>query len=92
MNSYKMSDGTRIKKSVIDRLVRAAKYQVLINQQIEHGYNFCVDCERSSGTYIDCSHDISVDKCQKEGHTELAWDLENINPRCRSCHEKHDKL
>ena len=92
MNSYKTSNGERVKKSIIDRMVRSAKAQVLTNQFYEHGYNFCEDCKRSTGTYLDCSHNISVDKCQKQGKSELAWDLNNIKVRCRNCHRKHDNL
>jgi len=92
MNSYKTSSGERVKKSAVDLQVRNAKKLVLDNQLLEHGYNFCVDCGRASGVYIDCSHDISVDRCQKEGRTELAWDIRNIHPRCRECHQLHDKL
>jgi 5-methylcytosine-specific restriction endonuclease McrA len=92
MNTYKTSSGERIKKSVIDRLVRSAKSQVLVNQINEHDYNFCEECKQSSGTYLDCSHTISVDQCQKQGKSELAWDISNLRVLCRNCHKKHDKL
>ena len=92
MNSYRMSCGKRINKDKIDRLIRSAKAQVLINQVDEFGYNFCEECKKSGGTYLDCSHTVSVDKCQKEGATELAWDINNIRILCRKCHRQHDKL
>ncbi len=57
----------------------------------EYGYIFCEDCGRSSGTYFDCSHDVSVDKCQKEGRSELAYDVNNITIRCRECHKIWDR-
>ena len=90
MGSYKTSDGERLDKSTIDYRVREAKKKKVDNQQEEHGYNFCEECLISSGVYLDCSHDISVDKCQKEGKTELAYDVDNITIRCRNCHRKHD--
>lgn len=92
MNSYRTSNGERIKQSVIDRLVRKAKEQKLIQQFDEHGYNFCEKCGVSNGTYLDCSHDISVNDCKKQGRTELAFDVNNITILCRDCHKEKDKL
>ncbi len=90
MGSYKTSSGERLDKKIIDRRVTQAKRKKVDSQCGEYGYNFCEVCGVSSGTYLDCSHDISVDKCQKEGKTELAYDVDNITIRCRSCHRKHD--
>jgi hypothetical protein len=89
MNTYKKSNGERITKSTIDYRVRKAKEEKLNSQIIEHGYNFCEDCKTNSG-YLDCSHEISVNECQKSGRSELAYDTENIKIRCRDCHRKHD--
>lgn len=92
-NSYRMSNGERVLKSEIDARVRQAK-QKKIDQMIEeYGYVFCEECgvNTSSGP-IDCSHDVSVDKCQREGKSELAWDVNNITMRCRRCHQKYDGL
>jgi len=91
MNSYKLSSGQRIAKSVIDRKVREAKRQKIRQFLDLHGYLFCEDCGKSSGGYLDCSHQISVNDCQKTGKTELAWDVNNIKIRCRACHNQHDK-
>lgn len=90
MGTFSTSTGERLKKSVIDRKIREAKKAVLEQQLLEYGYNFCVDCKASSGVRIDCSHDISVDECQKSGRAELAFDMNNIKPRCRECHAKKD--
>jgi hypothetical protein len=59
----------------------------LQEQRNEFGYNFCEEkgCGRSDG-YIDCSHDKSVNDCQREGMSELAYDKNNITIRCRDCH------
>lgn len=92
MNSYKTSSGERIKQSVIESLVRKAKAEKVRQQVDEYGYNFCEECKISSGTYLDCSHDISVKEAKEIGRTELAFDVNNITIRCRKCHQKHDKL
>jgi hypothetical protein len=92
MTTYSTSSGERFKKSVIDVKVKRAKATKLEEQLDEYGYNFCEVCHKSSGTYLDCSHDISVKTAQETGHTELAWDVNNITIRCRLCHQKHDNL
>lgn len=92
MNHYRTSNGERVSKAKVDRLVRLAKARALEAQELVYGYNFCTDCGRNaSGTRLDCSHEISVDECQKSGRTELAWDIDNIKIRCRTCHQIHDK-
>lgn len=93
MNYFKTSTGKRVSKATIDRKVRAAKAVKLDMQKHAYGFNFCEDCKRNgSGTRLDCSHEISVDECQKSGRVELAWSVYNIKIRCRECHQKHDKL
>jgi hypothetical protein len=92
MNSYRCSDGTRLKQSVIERLIKKAKAEKLREQFDEHGYNFCEQCNISSGTYLDCSHTESVKSCKENGRTEKAFDVDNIKIRCRKCHQIHDKL
>lgn len=90
MNHFYTSDEERVAKSVIDARVRKAKTNVLSSQYWEFGHNFCVDCLRSSGVYLDCSHTVSVDEAQKTRRSELAWDEDNVEVRCRECHIKHD--
>ncbi len=92
MNSYSCSDGSRLKQSVIDSLIRKAKANKIREQFEEYGYNFCEECKISSGVYLDCSHNISVKKCKENGETEKAFDVNNITIRCRKCHQIHDKL
>ena len=91
-NTYPDSDGNRIKKTVIDSRTKLAKARKIDSMLLEHGYVFCEECglNASSGEPIDCSHDISVDKCQKMGQSELAYDEDNITMRCRPCHRKYD--
>lgn len=94
-NTYKMSNGERVEKSIIDFRVREAKKQKIQLMLDDHGYIFCeeIACGKNAnaGEPIDCSHDISVDDCQKMGYTELAWAVPNIKMRCRTCHQIHDK-
>lgn len=92
MNSYKTSNGERIKQSVIESLVRKAKAEKVRQQVDEHGYNFCEECGISSGTYLDCSHTESVKSCKENGRTEKAFDVNNLRILCRRCHQIHDKL
>ena len=92
MNTYELSDGTRLKKSVIDRLIKKAKEQKIRQFVDENDYVFCEECKISSGVVFDCSHDLSVKKCQENGTSELAFDINNITMLCRRCHEIKDKL
>ena len=91
MTTYRTTNGERIAKSLIDAKVREAKARKLEMFFDEHGYYFCENCGTSSGR-IDCSHTISVDRCQKHGKSELAWHIGNIRLLCRKCHQEHDKL
>lgn len=93
MNSYRTSTGEKFTQSQIEKKITEAKSKVLQNQIDEYDYNFCEQCGRNaSGTRLDCSHDISVKRAKEEGKTEQCWDIKNIIIRCRSCHQKHDKL
>tara|TARA_R110000850_G_scaffold4634_1_gene20615 strand:+ start:329 stop:610 length:282 start_codon:yes stop_codon:yes gene_type:complete len=91
LNSYSCSDGSRLKQSVIESLIKKAKANKVRQQFEDEGYNFCEVCGIPSGVYIDCSHDISVKKAKETGRTELSFDVGNITMRCRDCHNKHDK-
>lgn len=95
MPSYKMSNGERVEKSVIDHRVRKAKEKKIGHMMDTWGYIFCEEfgCgkNKNAGEPIDCSHDISVNDCQKHGFAEMAWEVRNITMRCRTCHNIHDK-
>jgi hypothetical protein len=91
MNHYRTSDGQKVSQSTIDRKITQAKAMKIEIMKNEYGYVFCEECGINGGTYLDCSHDISVDKCKKYGMTELAWSVKNITIRCRKCHKLHDK-
>lgn len=91
MPTYSTSTGERLDKKVIDKKVRQAKAKKLQLVLDEKGYISCEDCGISGGTFLDCSHDISVKECQESGRSEMAFDVSNITIRCRNCHRKHDK-
>ena len=86
MNHYRCSDGTKISKSLLDKRIHDAKFKKLAQFIEDNGYIFCEDCRLNNCTPVDCSHDISVDECQKSGRSELACDVNNITLRGRKCH------
>ena len=89
--TYSTSTGERLTTSQIETRITYAKGLKLDQQLQELGYNRCEDCLRNAtGTYLDCSHDISVKECKESGQAELAFDVNNIMVRCRDCHKKHD--
>ena len=93
MNTYRTSSGERFTQSQIERKITKAKAKALEKQIDDFGYNFCEQCgKNASGTRLDCSHEISVKRAKEEGRTEQCWNVQNIVIRCRSCHQKHDKL
>jgi 5-methylcytosine-specific restriction endonuclease McrA len=91
MNTYRQSNGERITKAVIDRKTREAKAKVIQNQLNEHGFNFCTGDALEHSGHLTCAHIISVDKAQKQGRSELAFDPENIIVLCTKCHAIYDK-
>ena len=91
MNTYRLSTGERITKAELDHRIREGKKEKLRLQYEEYGYNFCEECKSNDDKPIDCSHIESVDSCQKNGHAERAYDLNNIRILGRGCHRKHDK-
>lgn len=90
MNHYKTSTGDWVSKQTIDFRIRDAKKEKLAAQLNEYGYHFCENenCKGGCG-WLDCSHIISVDDCQKSGRAELAWDVKNLEILCRDCHNEH---
>ena len=91
-NTYQLSNGDRITKSVIDSRIRKAKSEVLDNQMKEFGYNFCIQCNASSGVMLHCSHVVSTNECQKIGCSDMAYSVDNIEVLCEICHKKRDGL
>lgn len=93
MNFYKTSNGEKFTTAQIESKMRVAKAKALEKQFDEFYYNFCEQCGRnSSGTRLDCSHDISVKKAKENGQSEQCWNVGNITILCRDCHQKKDGL
>lgn len=92
MNTYQCSDGTRLKESVIKRLITKAKSEKISKFIDDNGYIFCEECKVNNAFKFDCSHDLSVKKCKEQGKTELAFDVNNITILCRNCHQIKDGL
>ena len=92
MNTYSASDGTRYTIKQRNRLMTVAKQEKIDEQLISDGYTHCERCQRSSGTYFDCAHIISVKEASESGNVELCWDKANIVIMCRECHQEYDGL
>jgi len=92
MNHVYTSLGEKIKRPVFDRKVNEAKKLRMQMQVDEIGYNVCSECNQNDCKPVDASHDISVKWCVENRQAELAYDVNNITPRGRECHKKHDGL
>ena len=92
MNSYECSDGTRLKQSVIERLITKAKAQKVRRFLDDNGYVFCENCKVSNSFKFDLSHRVSIKDAKESGRTELCFDVENLDFLCRECHKKRDGL
>ena len=91
-NTYRTSTGERFTQPQIEAKIKQAKAKKLQNMIDEFGYVFCEQCGVSSGTYLDCSHDISIKRAKEEGKTEQCWNVKNITILCRKHHQEKDKL
>ena len=91
-NTYSCSDGSRLTRSQIEKKIREAKKEKIAELEAEFGYVFCFDCGRNDCLPVDMSHDIPIKDCLESGRAELAFDLDNLTPRGRKCHQKRDKL
>jgi len=91
-NTYQDSKGKRWTTQEIEIKVNRAKAEKIDLFLNEYGYIFCEQCKTSNAFKFDCSHEISVKQAKEIGQVELAWDIDNIKLRCRSCHQEHDNL
>ncbi len=82
MGTFKTSKGERLSKANIDANIRVAK-SVFIAENTDKQYCWAcgTTCEKLS-----CSHIISVNRCQNDGRTEIAWSIENLQLECIPCH------
>lgn len=89
MNSYYLSNGTKMSKAAIDRKIATAKREFWKEQELTN-YIHCHHCKRIDKDRYDVSHIISVNDCQRQKKTELAWSFINLEILCRQCHIKHE--
>lgn len=93
MGVYFDSDGNAYSQSTIDNKIRKAKEQVIEMFWDEHNRDpFCQECFRNDCVPVDMSHNVSVQESKNMRRVELAWDVNNIVPRGRKCHQKKDGL
>lgn len=92
MNHYFTSSGERVSQSQIDQRIRKAKAKKLQLFLEENNYIFCEVCNKNDCKPVDCSHDLAVYDCKKQGCIEKAWDVDNITLRGRRCHQIKDGL
>ena len=85
--SFKDSAGERWTKTAIDHKIREAKQQFKEDAESEGRSRYCWACGHVK-TDLTCSHIISVDKCQKDGRCEEAWNTDNIQIECIDCHRE----
>lgn len=92
VSSYRTSDGNYISKATIDYRVKKAKdsytQTVVESLGIEVHQVRCERCRlpNNKAPGVSRSHIISVDQCQKNGESELAYDLFNFEHLCMGCH------
>ena len=93
MGVYFDSDGNAYTQAQVDRKIRKAKedaIEIFIDQHDREP--FCQVCFRNDCVPVDMSHDVSVQECKNRRQVELAWDVENLTPTGRRCHQKKDGL
>ena len=93
MGIYFDTDGNAYTQAQVERRIRKAKEQAIEIFIDEHDREpFCQECGRNDCVPVDMSHTVSVQDCKNRRQVELAWDVENIVPRGRNCHQRHDGL
>lgn len=91
-NTSEGSDGVRYTTAQVNKRVSDTKAKFVEEFRDNHGYHFCESCKKSTGVRLTCSHILSVDYCKKEGMTEVAWDINNLELLCIKCHDLHERL
>ncbi len=85
MGSFGLSDGTRLKNSVIDSRIRKAKSDKLRQMQPEGTDRCCERCGSNQGR-LTMSHLISVKEAKESGRSEIAYDIDDMELACEKCH------
>ena len=84
--SFKTSEGERVTKTFIDGQIRKTKKQ-FVDDAKDEGKEYCWACGTTNDR-LTCSHIISVNDCQNDGRTEIAYLYDNLQLECISngCH------
>ena len=90
--TYSDSNGNRYTTDQIEARIKKAGLEKLEIQFLDHGYNFCEQCNRNDDKPIDVSHTVSRKKAKENGEVEILWDLDNLEILGRKCHKKKDGL
>lgn len=86
MGTFRMSNGDKIKKELLNTRISKAKEIYSDSFLSEKGYHYCERCERNDCNGVSRSHIISVDECQKSGRAELAYCQQNLELLGQKCH------
>lgn len=89
MGTFRTSEGERLTKTTIDNLIRKAKTAFCLQREYDE-IMYCEACGTTSDR-LDCSHIVSVDDCQKDGMTEFAFSVDNMQRECRKCHMETER-
>lgn len=89
MGSFKTSEGERLTKTFIDGQIRKAK-KAFTDKAIEDGKQYCWSCGNTNDR-LSCSHIISVNDCQNDSRSEIAFDVDNLQLECLKCHEETER-
>ena len=84
MGTFQTSEGERLSKTTIDGLIRKAK-KAFCDMKDDEGIMYCEACGTTSER-LTCSHIISVNDCQNDGRCEVAFDVDNLQRECLTCH------
>jgi len=83
MGTFQTSTGERLTKAEINANIEETK--LVLNSENEDK-QYCWSCGTSQDR-LTWSHIISVNKCQNDGRTEIAWHKGNMQRECLSlCH------
>ncbi len=92
MNTYSDSEGNRYTTNQINKRSDDVARELIEEQVLEHGYNFCQECRKNTCKPIDVAHLISRKEAKEGGFVEILWSRENMKILGRECHKKIDKL
>jgi len=92
MGIITLLDDTRITRAAFDRRISRAKNAMKQNFIDDKGYLYCVECGKNSSGCpgIAASHLVSTPECVELYFSDMAYDLDNIEPMGQKCHRKFE--